>query len=161
MTIEWDAGRPAEQLALRAFDRDRDDAARSADQCRQRRRCGHGWRERRCSRRPQRLPAARIAAALGVFSSQALVDLYSTSYDATDPDELGGTEAWQLRLAFIGKDQDARLAAMRTIWGNAESPLDRVAAQVLLARAARRVVPNADLQVRCARPGRLAAGRRI
>jgi len=94
----------------------------------------------------QRLPAARTAAALGVLSSQALVDLYSTSYDATDPDELGGTDAWQLRLAFIGKDQDARLAAMRTILGNADSPLDRIAAQVMLARAARRVIPNADLQ---------------
>ena len=59
---------------------------------------------------------------------------------------LGGTEAWQLRLAFIGKDLDARLAAMRTIWGNAQSPLDRVAAQVLLSRAARRVAPDAELQ---------------
>ena len=94
----------------------------------------------------QRLPSARVAAALGVMSSQALIDLYSTSYDATDPDELGGTEAWQLRLAFIGRDQDARLNAMRTVWGNADSPLDRVAARVLLSRAARRVLPNADLQ---------------
>ena len=94
----------------------------------------------------QRLPAARVAAALGVMSSQAIIDLYATSYDATDPDALGGTEAWQLRLAFIGKDLDARMAAMRTIWGNAQSPLDRVAAQVLLSRAARRVLPNADLQ---------------
>src|SRR6185369_7098900 len=94
----------------------------------------------------QRLSSARVAAALGVMSSQALIDLYSTSYDATDPDELGGTEAWQLRLAFIGKDQDARLAAMRTIWGNADSPLDRLAARVLLSRSARRVVPEADLQ---------------
>jgi hypothetical protein len=94
----------------------------------------------------QRLPAARVAAALGVYSSQALVDLYSTSYDATDPDELGGTEAWQLRLAFIGKDRDARMAAIRTILGNADSPLDRVAAHVMLARASRRVVPDADLQ---------------
>ena len=94
----------------------------------------------------QRLPSARIAAGLGVLSSQALIDLYSTSYDATDPDELGGTQAWQLRLAFIGKDLDARLAAMRNIWGNAQSPLDRVAAQVLLSRAARRVAPNAELQ---------------
>lgn len=94
----------------------------------------------------QRLHAARIAAALGVLSSQSLIDLYATSYDATDPDELGSTEAWQLRLAFVGKDLDTRLSAMRTIWGNAQSPFDRVAAQVLLARAARRVVPDADLQ---------------
>ena len=94
----------------------------------------------------QRLPAARVAAALGVLSSQALVDLYATSYDATDPDSLGSTEAWQLRLAFIGKDLDARMAAMRAIWGNANSPLDKVATQVMLARAARRVVPSSDLQ---------------
>ena len=94
----------------------------------------------------QRLPMARTAAALGVFSSQALVDLYAASFDATDPDTLGETEAWQLRLAYIGKDVDARLSAMRTIWGNAQSPLDRVAARVLLARAARHVSPNADLQ---------------
>lgn len=94
----------------------------------------------------QRLPSGRIAAALGVLSSQALIDLYATAYDATDPDALGGTEAWQLRLAFVGKDLDARMAAMRTIWGNAQSPLDRVAAQVLLSRAARRVAPHADLE---------------
>ena len=94
----------------------------------------------------QRLPAARVAAALGVLSSESLIDLYATSYDATDPDELGGTEAWQLRLAFIGKDQDGRMAAIRTILGNADSPLDRVAARVLLSRAARRIVPDADLQ---------------
>ncbi len=95
---------------------------------------------------PQRLPMARTAAALGVFSSQSLMDLYAISYDATDPDTLGETEAWQLRLAFIGKDQDARLSAMRNIWGNSQSPLDRVATRVLMSRAARRVAPNADLQ---------------
>ena len=94
----------------------------------------------------QRLPSARIAAGLGVLSSQALIDLYSASYDATDPDDLSGTEAWQLRLAFIGRDLDARMGAMRNIWGNAQSPLDRVAAHVLLSRAARRVAPSEDLQ---------------
>jgi hypothetical protein len=94
----------------------------------------------------QRLPMARTAAALGIFSSQSLIDLYAASFDATDPDALGETEAWQLRLAYIGRDLDARLSAMRTIWGNAQSPLDRVAARVLLSRAARHVSPNIDLQ---------------
>jgi hypothetical protein len=94
----------------------------------------------------QRLPMARTAAALGVFSSQSLVDLYAASFDATDPDTLGETEAWQLRLAYIGRDLDARMSAMRTIWGNAQSPLDRVAAQVLLSRAARHVAPSIELQ---------------
>jgi hypothetical protein len=94
----------------------------------------------------QRLPMARTAAALGVFSSQSLIDLYSASFDATDPDTLGETEAWQLRLAYIGRDIDARMAAMRAIWGNAQSPLDRVAAHVLLSRAARHVAPSSQLQ---------------
>lgn len=94
----------------------------------------------------QRIPAARTAAALGIFSSQALIDLYSEAYDATDPDALGGTEAWQLRLAYVGRDRDARLSAMRTIWGNAGSPLGRVATHVLLSRAARHVAPSKQLQ---------------
>lgn len=94
----------------------------------------------------QRLPMARTAAALGVLSSQSLLDLYATAFDATDPDALGGTEAWQLRLAYVGTDLDARLSAMRTIWGNSQSSRDRLATQVLLSRAARRVPVNSDLQ---------------
>ncbi|MCL6699646.1 hypothetical protein LZ496_12745 [Sphingomonas sp. NSE70-1] len=94
----------------------------------------------------QKLPMARTAAALGVLSGQSLLDLYTAAFDATDPDALGGTDAWQLRLAYVGADLDARLSAMRTIWGNSQSPRDRLATQVLLSRAARRVPANADLQ---------------
>lgn len=94
----------------------------------------------------QRLPMARTAAALGVLSSQSLMDLYASAYDTTDPDALGESEAWQLRLAYVGTDLDARLSAMRTIWGNSQSSRDRLATQVLLARAARRVPVSADLQ---------------
>ena len=39
----------------------------------------------------QRLPSAMIAAGLGVFSSQTMVDLYSAIYDATDPGDLADT----------------------------------------------------------------------
>lgn len=94
----------------------------------------------------QRLPMARTAAALGVLSGQSLMDLYASAYDATEPDALGESEAWQLRLAYVGTDLDARLSAMRTIWGNSQSSRDRLATQVLLARAARRVPVNAELQ---------------
>lgn len=93
----------------------------------------------------QRIPSARIAAALGVFSSEALVDLYSSAYDATDPDTLGSTDYWQLRLAYIGEDQDARMDAMRQLWGKGDGAFDRWASRVLLSRVARRVTPNADL----------------
>ncbi len=43
----------------------------------------------------QRLASARIATGLGVFSSQALIDLYSEIYDLTDPSDLAETDAWQ------------------------------------------------------------------
>jgi len=94
----------------------------------------------------QRIASARIATGLGVFSSQALTDLYSSIYDATGPDELSETDAWQLRMAFVGKDLNARLAAMRRLWGMDSNSLEREASRALLGRAAARVAPSADLQ---------------
>ena len=93
-----------------------------------------------------RLPSARIATGLGVFSSQALMDLYSAVYDATDPSDLGQSDAWQVRLAIAGKDLDTRLAAMRKLWSSAADELQAEAVRALLARAASRVEPDADLQ---------------
>ena len=94
----------------------------------------------------QRLQSARIATGLGVFSSQALLDLYSTLYDATDPEELSESDAWQLRLAFTGRDLGARLAAMRKLWKNDRDSIDREASRALLARAASLVAPSADVE---------------
>jgi hypothetical protein len=94
----------------------------------------------------QRLDSARIATGLGVFSSQALIDLYSLIYDATDPDQLSETDAWQLRLAFVGRDRDARLAARRRLWAIGDGPLQREASRAMLARAAARIAPDPDLQ---------------
>jgi hypothetical protein len=93
-----------------------------------------------------RLESARIAAGLGVFSSQALTDFYSAIYDATDPNDLGGTDSWQLRLAFAGTDQETRLAAMRHLWDVSKDPLQHEGLRALLARAAARIQPNPSLQ---------------
>ncbi|MCL6684321.1 hypothetical protein [Sphingomonas alba] len=93
-----------------------------------------------------RLASARIATGLGVFSSQALMDLYSVIYDGTDPSDLGQTDAWQLRVAMVGKDQETRLAAMRKLWSAAKPGLDTEAARAVLARAASRVAPSKDLE---------------
>jgi hypothetical protein len=93
-----------------------------------------------------RLASAQVAAGLGVFSSQSMVDLYSTIYDATGPDDLPGTDAWQLRLAFVGKDLDTRLGAMRKLWGGSQEYLQLEAARAMLGRAATMVEPNKDLQ---------------
>ncbi|HYI42053.1 MAG TPA: hypothetical protein VD768_00310, partial [Sphingomicrobium sp.] len=93
-----------------------------------------------------RLQSARIATGLGVFSSQALVDLYSLIHDATDPNDLSGTDAWQLRLAFAGRDQTIRLNAMRELWERDGPSLQREASRAMLAAAAARVIPDAELQ---------------
>ena len=93
-----------------------------------------------------RLPSARIATGLGVFSSQALIDFYSVVYDATDPSDLGQSDAWQVRLAIVGKDLDTRLAAMRRLWSSTTDPLQSEAIRALLARAASRVAPDAELE---------------
>ena len=94
----------------------------------------------------QRLPSARIATGLGVFSGQALVDVYAGQYDRTDPDELSASDAWQLRLAFVGRDQPARLAAMRQLWDKADKDsIEREATRAMLAIAASRIAPDAAL----------------
>ena len=93
-----------------------------------------------------RLQSAWIATGLGVFSSQALIDVYSSIYDATDPNDLSGTDAWQLRLAFAATDQKARLNAMRHFWRLGEDRVQRQAAHALLAVAAARIEPSSELQ---------------
>ena len=93
-----------------------------------------------------RLESAWIATGLGVFSSQALIDVYSSIYDATDPNELSGTDAWQLRLAFAATDQQTRLDAMRHFWRLHDDKLRREAAHALLANAAARIEPSSELQ---------------
>lgn len=105
------------------------------------------WQARAPLLSPQeRLESARIATGLGVLSSQALLDLYSAIYDATDSDELSQTDAWQLRMAFVGRDQDARLSAIRKIWSIGNNSLEREASRALVARAATRIAPDPELQ---------------
>ena len=93
----------------------------------------------------QRLSSALVAAGLGVFSSQSLTDLYSAIYDSTDSDQLSGTDAWQLRQAFVGKDPDTRLAAIRKLLAVGKSGLQKEAARALAARAATLVEPDVKL----------------
>lgn len=94
----------------------------------------------------ERLESARIAAGLGVFSSQALIDFYSWIYDSTDPNDLGGTDSWQLRLAFAGRDLETRMTAMRRLWGRSDDRLLRESSRALLGRSAARIRPNPELE---------------
>jgi len=93
----------------------------------------------------QRLPSAMVAAGLGVFSSQTMVDLYSAIYDSTDPGDLPDSDAWQLRQAFAGKDADTRLAAIRKLIALGKDGLQKEAARALVARAATLVEPDSKL----------------
>lgn len=93
----------------------------------------------------QRLDSALIATGLGVFSSQSLIDLYSAIYDATDPSDLPTTDAWQVREAFVGKDQSARLDAIRHLLGTGKGGLQKEATRALVARAATLVTPDSKL----------------
>jgi hypothetical protein len=93
----------------------------------------------------QRLPSAMVAAGLGVFSSQTMVDLYSQIYDTTDPTDLGESDAWQLRQAYAGKDEQTRLAAIRKLLGTGKDALQKEAVRALVARAATFITPSADL----------------
>ena len=94
----------------------------------------------------QRLDSAAIATGLGVFSSQALVDLYSALYDSTDPSDLPETDAWQLRQAFVGREVGDRVAAIRRLIGNDRPTLQREAMRALVARAATLVGPDPELE---------------
>lgn len=94
----------------------------------------------------QRLASARIATGLGIFSSQALIDLYSEIYDLTDPSDLGQSDAWQVRLAVAGRKADDKVGAIRRLLDRAKGSVEREATRALLARAAVRIAPNEELQ---------------
>ncbi|WP_255554496.1 hypothetical protein [Sphingomicrobium clamense] len=94
----------------------------------------------------QRLAAARIATGLGVFSGQAITDLYSQFYDRADADAVANSEALILRRAFVGASIDDRLAAMRDLWIADEGSLQRRAGRALVGRAAARLVPSEDYE---------------
>ncbi|MDB5718138.1 MAG: hypothetical protein JWM38_1565 [Sphingomonas bacterium] len=89
-----------------------------------------------------RIEAARIAAALGVFSNAALVDLYSALADETDPLEVAETPAGKLRNAYVGDGDGDRMTALRGLWGKDRDELARYGDAVLTARAAARIRPD-------------------
>jgi hypothetical protein len=86
-----------------------------------------------------RVPAARTAAALGVFSSAVLVDLYGAVADRADPARLDQTDAGRLRVAFAAAAPDRRMAALRALWAPKLTTREGYAAGILTARAAARI----------------------
>ena len=93
-----------------------------------------------------RLDSAFIAAGLGVFSSQSMVDLYSAIYDTTDATDLSESDAWKLRQAFVGKDRDTKLEAIRYFLNMEGNDWRKEGARAVVARAASLIEPDSDLQ---------------
>ncbi len=92
----------------------------------------------------ERAAASDRAAALGVLSSAAMVDLYAAVAEGNDaPAALSNTAA-TLRDAYVGNDRAARIAAMVKLWDEAEMPATRYARLVLTARAAARLPARAN-----------------
>lgn len=94
----------------------------------------------------QRMGAAQVAASLGVFSSDSLVEMHSLILDNTDPSEVAGTVGARLRTAYVSRDMNQRMEAMRGLWSEAEGPHRRHAQSILTAAAASRIPPSEAYQ---------------
>lgn len=92
----------------------------------------------------QRLEAAAAAAALGVFSSANMIEIYSLLLDAVDPAEAADTVGARLRQAYLAASPSKRLEALRAIWSGGETPVERYARLILTAGAASRIPPSPD-----------------
>lgn len=102
-----------------------------------------GWRVRApMLSMESRMKAADIAAAIGVVSSQAMVDLYAAAYD--DPETSDDRKAMSsvLRQAYTEDTAKSRLAAMHDLWGRSKGSLTRYSAKILTARAAAKIPPS-------------------
>ena len=92
-----------------------------------------------------RAVVAEAAASQGVFSSQALIDLYGEIEEVEDPSTAEVAVARDLRATFIAATRDERMERMRHLWDEAQGPRARYSRLILTSRAAARIEPSADL----------------
>ncbi|HZF96420.1 MAG TPA: hypothetical protein VEZ20_16275 [Allosphingosinicella sp.] len=90
----------------------------------------------------QRVEPAFAAAALGVFSNNALVELYSLAFDAENEDEVENTPYGRLRIAYTHGNEAERIRALRDLWDDGNGPVQRYGRKVLTARAAALIRPS-------------------
>ena len=91
-----------------------------------------------------RAAGADRAAAAGILSSTAMVDLYSQIYAQQDIKGDWGSAAQTLRTAYVGATPNERLAAMHSLWDGGADPEARYSRQVLTAYAAARMPVSGD-----------------
>jgi len=86
-----------------------------------------------------RASGADKAAAAGILSAAAMVDLYGQIYAQSDITGDWADRAAMLRSAYTGDSPDARMTAIRGLWDGADGPDERYSRQVLTAYAAARM----------------------
>lgn len=91
-----------------------------------------------------RASSAELAAAQGVLSSAALVDLYGKIESDADQGAAELGVARDLRAAYAEPDRDARLTALRALWNEPKRPRGQYARLILTARAATTIAPYKD-----------------
>jgi hypothetical protein len=92
----------------------------------------------------RRVPDAELAAAQGVLSSGALVDLYATVAELDDSPSALSAVAGDLREAFAAAQVADRMTALRQLWTGGTGSQRSYARRVLTARAAAAIPPSAD-----------------
>lgn len=91
-----------------------------------------------------RAPAAELAAAQGVLSSTALIDLFGEIDEGDDPASAPAGVARDLRLAYAEGDRAARITVMRQLWGEPKGARGVYARLILTSQAASALPPAAD-----------------
>ena len=91
-----------------------------------------------------RAAGADQAAAAGILSSAAMVDLYSQIYAQDDISGDWSKAAETLRLAYTAPGAGDRMAAIRQLWDGGSTPVTRYSRQVLTAFAAARMPVAAE-----------------
>ena len=92
----------------------------------------------------RRAASSDRAAAAGILSNAAMVDLYSQVYADTDITGDFQDAAESLRDAYTLQSPDSRLAAMQALWNSASDPASGYARKVLTAAAAARMPASED-----------------
>lgn len=91
-----------------------------------------------------RARGADRAAADGILSSAAMVDLYSQIYAQQDITGDVATASASLRTAYVGTSAGERMAAIKQLWDGAPDAEARYSRQVLTAYAAARMPVSGD-----------------
>src|SRR3546814_18946601 len=92
-----------------------------------------------------RLAATNIAARLGVFSNEALVDFYSRLAEDESAPEAATEKAQAMRTAYVGNDVAQRLEAMQSFWFQEGADRPDYAGYVAMERAAARLPVTAEV----------------